>query len=143
MPEKENVQVVTKWIEAVNAHDASRFEQYRAPAYLSEIPIFPGPVGVDEEVAYSQGLFEAFPDLHVDIKQTIAQGDFVVAELTFAGTHEGPLTMPGGPTVPPTGKKVVVPVSNTFKFADGKVARNSLYYDQMTMMAQLGLAPGM
>jgi hypothetical protein len=37
---------------------------------------------------------------------------------------------------------VALPVSNTFQVAKDKVTHLSIYYDQMGMMAQLGLAPG-
>ena len=39
------------------------------------------------------------------------------------------MAMPTGQTVPATGKKVTVPVSDTFEFANGKIVRNSLYAD--------------
>lgn len=142
MSEKDNIEVVEKWVEALNAHDASQFDKYRGPGYVADIPAFPGPAGVDQEIAYAQGLFEGFSDMHVDITRTIAQGDFVVIHCIFAGTNDGPMAMPNGQTVPATGKKVAVPVSNTFEFANGKLVRNSLYYDQLGMMVQLGLAPG-
>ena len=100
-------------------------------------------MGVDDEIAYTRGVFEAFPDLHFDVKQTVAQGDLVVFNGTMTGTHDGPLAMPNGQTVPATGKKGAVAVSNTFEFANGKIVRNSLYYDNLGMMVQLGLMPGM
>ena len=88
-------------------------------------------------------MFDAFPDMHVDVKQTMAQGDLAAIEFTFAGTHEGPMAMPSGPTVPATGKKVIAKGCNTFEFANGKIVRNSLYWDQLGMMARMGLMPGM
>ena len=61
---------------------------------------------------------------------------------TVTGTNDGPMATATGDTMPPTGKKVAVPVSNTFEFANGKVVRNSIYCDRLGMMAQLGLMPG-
>ena len=142
MAEKDNIQVVDKWVDALNAHDVRQLENYRAPKYLFKAPGFPGPVGVSEEIAYTQGLFDAFSDFHVEVAETIAQGDLVVANVTMTGTHDGPMTMPNGQTVPATGKKVALPVSNTLQFADGKIARNSLYSDLLGLMGQLGLMPG-
>jgi steroid delta-isomerase-like uncharacterized protein len=141
MAEKDNMQVVEKWIEALNAHDASQLEKYRAPGYLFDAPVFPGPVGVSQEMAYTQGLFEAFSDFHIEVAQTIAQGDFVVANVAMTGTNDGPITMPNGQTVPATGKMVAVPVSNTFQLANGKIVRNSLYADLLGLMGQLVLLP--
>ena len=143
MSEQDNIQVAQKWIEALNAHDVSQFDKYRGPGYLFDVPDFPGPVGVDEEITFTQAIFEAFPDMRFDAKQTIAQGDFVVMNGVMAGTHDGPLAMPNGQTVPATGKKATVPLSDTFEVANGKIVRNSLYYDNLGMMVQLGLMPGM
>jgi steroid delta-isomerase-like uncharacterized protein len=142
MAEKANIQVVEKWIEALNAHDAQQMEQYRAPGYMFEAPVFPGAVGVEQDTVFTQGLFEAFPDMRVDVKQTIAEGDLVVINMTVTGTHSGPMNMPNGQTIPATGKKISVSGSNSFELANGRILRNSLYYDQLGLMAQLGLAPG-
>ena len=143
MPEQENIKVVQKWVEALNAHDAGQLERYRAPGYLFDVPAFPGPVGVNEEMAYTEGLFQAFSDFHIQTQQTIAQGDHVVINIVMTGTNDGPMVMPNGQTVPATGKKLTVPISNTFELANGKIARNSLYADYLGMMVQLGLMPGM
>jgi len=140
--EKENIQVAEGWIEALNAHDVSQFDQYRGRGYLFDVPQSPGPLGVDEEVAYVQGQYEAFPDMRFEMKQTIAQGDFVVMNCILTGTHDGPMRMADGQTVPATGKKVAIPLSNTLEFANGKIVRNSIYYDTLGAVVQLGLAPG-
>jgi steroid delta-isomerase-like uncharacterized protein len=140
--EKDNIKVAERWIEALNAHDASQLEKLAGPGYVFDAPVFPGPVGADQHTVFSHTLFDAFSDFHIERKQTIAQGDLVVDNITVTGTHDGPLNMPDGQTIPPTGKKVMFPVSNTFQVKNGKVAHLSIYYDQMGMMAQLGLAPG-
>jgi steroid delta-isomerase-like uncharacterized protein len=139
MGQKENIQVAEKWIEALNAHDVNRLSEYRALGYLFQAPPFPGPVGPSEETAYTQGLFDAFSDFHLEVVETIAQDDRVVVNCTTTGTHNGPLAMPDGQTVPPTGKKMKIPCSITLHLANGKTAGNSLYYDQLGLMAQLGL----
>jgi steroid delta-isomerase-like uncharacterized protein len=142
MSEQENIRIVEKWVEALNAHEVSRLVDYRAAAYSFEVPDLPGSVGVDEETAWTIQLFDRFPDFHIDVAETIAQGDYVVINFTVSGTNEGALQMPTGETVPPTGRKVVAAGSNTLQFKDGKVARNSIYYDQLGVLAQLGLMPG-
>jgi len=141
MSEKENIQVAERWIEALNAHDVSQFDKYRGPGYLFAAPQLPGPVGVDQEVAYVQQQYEAFPDMRFDAKQTIAQGDFVVLNGIITGTHDGPLPMANGQTAAATGKKVAMPLSNTLEFANGKIVRNSIYYDILGAVVQLGLMP--
>ena len=46
---------------------------------------------------------EAFPDLHFEIEEMIAEGDTVVARWTLTGTHTGPFL-----GVAPTGRKIRV-----------------------------------
>jgi ketosteroid isomerase-like protein len=52
------------------------------------------------------------------------------------GTHTGPL----GP-IPATGKSAEVVVCDIVEIRDGKIYREREYYDQLTMMQQLGVMP--
>jgi steroid delta-isomerase-like uncharacterized protein len=142
MSEQENIRIAETWMEAVNAHDVSPLENYRAPGFVVEDPGHPGPVGADEENAFLRAIFEAFPDVHWETRQTVAQGDFVVLNLIMSGTQAGPMTLPDQ-TLPATGKKMAMPMSNTMQFNNGKVVHASLYYDRLGMLAQLGLMTGM
>jgi len=142
MSEQDNLQVAEKWIEAVNAHDFGAWEEMRSPEYLWEGPGMPGPAGADAEVTYMEGAYQAFPDLHIEVVQTIAQGDLVVVNGLIVGTNQGSMTMPDGQTLPATGKKWNIPFSETLEFADGKILHRSMYSDRMEQMAQLGLSPG-
>ena len=45
-------------------------------------------------------ILNAFPDMHIDIEDLIAEGDKVVIRCTASGTHLGKFM-----DVPPTGKK--------------------------------------
>ncbi|MDZ7730316.1 MAG: ester cyclase [Natrialbaceae archaeon] len=54
---------------------------------------------------YTAELFEAFPDLRLEVKRVISSNDGAAAlECQYVGTHEGPLE-----EIPPTGNSVVVP----------------------------------
>jgi predicted ester cyclase len=140
--EQDNVQIAEKWIQAVNEHDFGAWEQMRAPGYLWEGPGLPIPAGADAEVVFMKGAYEAFPDVHVEIIQTIAQGDLVVINGVMTGTHDGPMPMPDGHAIPATGRKWSSPFSETLEFKDGKVVRRSIYTDVLGRMVQLGLMPG-
>ena len=60
-----------------------------------------------------------------------------------SGTHTGGLRTPTGQVIPPTGKKGLVPSSTTYQFKGGKVAQSWVHWDMVTLLAQLGLMPGM
>jgi predicted ester cyclase len=67
-------------------------------------------------------------------------GDTAIAEGNFVGTHTGPLATPNG-AVPATGRRMDLPFSDFFEVKDGKVISHRVYFDQMALMAQLGLLP--
>ena len=48
----------------------------------------------------------AFPDCAITLDVSVEQGDTLADEWTLVGTHTGPLVMPDGTEVPPTGKRI-------------------------------------
>lgn len=79
---------------------------------------------------------KALHELHV------AQGDTVVTEWTGSGVNEGPTPMPNGDMLPPTGRTVTLSGATITEFRDGRVARQTFYWDNVAFMQQLGLMPG-
>ena len=144
MSEQENIRVAEKWIEALTTYDVGQLQNLRAPGYMLEHPGFPGPVGADEEDAHLRRLAEELPDWRWEVAQIIAQGDFVVRNGIRRGTQLGPMTELGSEIFPPTGKELVLRISNTLQFENGKVLRSFVYYDRLSLMKQLGLLiPGL
>ncbi len=142
MSEQENIRIAEKFFQAINDHDLSQNSDHYAPDYLYEAPGVPGQFNQEQSQAYTQGFLDAFPDLHFEIKHKIAQGDYVVINWRATGIHTGPLTTPTGNQLPPTGKKAVVPGSTTYEFKGGKAVRSWVHWDMVTLLAQLGLMPG-
>lgn len=95
--------------------------------------------GRSEIVAYLMSFKEAFPDAHFEMLSQIEAGDTAVDEGYFLGTHTGPLTLPNGEAVPPTGKQLRIRECDVAVVSDGRVVEHRFYYDQMDMAAQLGL----
>jgi steroid delta-isomerase-like uncharacterized protein len=96
--------------------------------------------GKKEILASFEVWHTAFPDAKGDVTNQIAEGDQVLTEVTFRGTHTGVLKG-NGMTVPPTGKKINMPVAFVDWFKNGKIKRERGYYDLAGLMAQLGLSP--
>jgi predicted ester cyclase len=61
----------------------------------------------------------AFPDLHFEMEELIAEGDAVAGRLTMSGTHEGPLM-----GTPPTGRSVRQDHMHFVRFEDGKAVEH-------------------
>jgi steroid delta-isomerase-like uncharacterized protein len=82
--------------------------------------------------------FQGFSDMRGEIVRVIDMGDgWVLREVVFTGTHDGPFM-----GFPATGRTCTLRGAGLLRFdADGLVTNFSLYYDNITVMAQLGLFP--
>ncbi|MFH0917301.1 MAG: ester cyclase [bacterium] len=142
MSEKDNIRAAGEYMEAMNAHDHARMSSYHAEGFQFMAPGMPGPGGEAAHRAYMEQNWTAFPDLTFQTTQTIADGDYVVENWIGTGTHDGPLAMPTGDSVPATGRTGTVPGSDTIEFKDGKMIRVDVYFDRMSLLANLGVVPG-
>jgi steroid delta-isomerase-like uncharacterized protein len=94
-----------------------------------------GPTGVRATITM---LRTAFPDLHIDVEDLIAEGDTVVARTTLRGTHKGQFF-----GIPPTGRRVEQKQIHILRFVDGKAAELRSVRDDLGLMRQLGAIPAM
>jgi predicted ester cyclase len=132
--------VVERAANAFNAHDAEAIARVTAPDAEGTAPgdvKFKGPQAGKE---FNQNFINAFPDAHVEIKKTVAQGNNVVVHGVFTGTHNGTLKSPMG-EIPATGKKVKGEYIQIFEVDRGLIKKADMLYDQVHLMTQLGLAP--
>ena len=78
----------------------------------------------------------AFPDNVQTITHIVAEGDQIGIFATYAGTHLGAL----GP-FPPTGRRAEFNFAGVFRVENDKIAEFWITWDNMTILAQLGLLP--
>ena len=79
----------------------------------------------------------AFSEARAENRNLVADDKSVVLEFTFHGINTGSLM-----GMPPTGKRVEVPMCAVYDVEEGVIRRARLYYDSATMAKQLGLMPG-
>jgi predicted ester cyclase len=91
---------------------------------------------------YFDALLTAAPDRMSRDVVLFADGEAVVEEARYVGTHTGPLRTPDGVEVPATGKRFDFPFVGIFGFQDSKIRSIRIYYDQLELLGQLGLMPG-
>jgi carboxymethylenebutenolidase len=109
-------------------------------AYVNHIPVLTGGVGKDElRDFYSKRFIPQMPpDTEMTpVSRTIGQ-DQLVDEMVFKFTHSIRMDwmLPG---IPPTGKRVEVPLVAIVRFRDGKLAHEHIYWDQASVLVQIGL----
>ena len=75
----------------------------------------------------------AFPDHAVTRDVIVEQGDTLADEWTMLSTHSGPLVMPDGTELPPTGKRIEAKGMELVQVRDGRVAVHHVYWDNMAL----------
>ena len=109
-------------------------------AYVNHIPVLTGGSGHDElRRFYSQDFIPSMPPdtTMTPVSRTVGE-DQLVDEMIFSFTHtqEMPWMLPG---VAPTNKRVEVALVAIVRFRDGKLAHEHIYWDQASVLKQIGL----
>ncbi len=109
--------------------------------HLTNVPLITGGVGrTGVKDFYANHLVGKFfpPDVEmIGVSQTLGD-DQIVDELVIRFTHTKVIEwmLPG---VAPTGKKVEMAVAVIVKVENGKIAHEHIYWDQASVLVQLGL----
>ncbi len=140
MSVEENLRVVDAVTKALNDRDLDRFEGYHLESVIQRDPLNGELKGRKAIRASFEPFLNAFPDLRMVTERQFGSGDWITQLGHFQGTHKGPLEAPGGQTIPATNKFIRVPIALVAKIEGGKFSEVNAYFDQMGMMAQLGLA---
>lgn len=109
-------------------------------AYVDHVPVMTGGSGTAELTGFYSKHFipKMPPDMQmIPVSRTIG-ADRLVDEMVTKFTHtiEMDWMLPG---IAPTGKPVEVAIVVVVHFRDGKLAHEHIYWDQASVLAQLGL----
>jgi steroid delta-isomerase-like uncharacterized protein len=117
---------------AFNEGDLAIVDEVHAPGAIDHQE----PAGTDFAThlkAVITMLRTAFPDLHFEIHEMLAEGEIVAFRSTMSGTHLGPFQ-----GLPPTGKSVSVAHMHFVRLIDGKTTDLWHVWDVAGLMRQLG-----
>ena len=127
---------------AVDAFNASDWERYKAAmtsdCVYDEVGTSRILRGVGEVIRCFQEWKQAMPDVRGTVTNAWAMGNTVVLEITWKGTHTGPLQGPSG-IVPATGKQQTTRAGWVLNFDGGKIKDSRHYFDMFSFMQQLGI----
>jgi steroid delta-isomerase-like uncharacterized protein len=132
--------LLERYIELYNAGDLDGVMDLYAEDAVQIMPdgTFEGRSVIGERLAKE---LTAFSEVHHRFTSYVEQDDAFADEWVFVGTHTGPLLLPDGTELPPTGKRVEVRGMELVELRDGKIVVDNLYYDNLAVAAQLGLLP--
>jgi predicted ester cyclase len=128
-----------RFIRAFNAHDE---DAMRVLTHPNATFAAPGDVhlrGV-EATGYAIKWLKACPDGRLTVKNELICGEWVVEELLFEGTHQGPMESPAG-IIAATGKRLAVKAVLITRYESDLALETRIYFDQVDVLAQLGVMP--
>ncbi len=130
-------------------HTGYEFEEHSTEKTLTtmtddpvniNVPLLTGGAGLEEVRRYYSEYFipKNPPDTEVTLLSRTVGEERLVDEMIQSFTHtiEMDYMLPG---IPPTGKRVEIPVIAVVEFRDGKIASEHIYWDQASVLVQIGL----
>jgi carboxymethylenebutenolidase len=132
-------------------HLAAEFETHDVAATMAtmtahpinvNVPLLSGGAGAEQVRAYyaEQFIPNNPPDVAITLLSRTIGSDRIVDELIFAFTHSRAMDwmLPG---IAPTGRHVEVPLVVIVAFEGDQIASEHVYWDQASVLVQLGLLP--
>ena len=92
--------------------------------------------GIDAFKAYYNNYLTGFSDAEFNIVDVFGQGNKIVKHWNFKGTHDGDFF-----GIPPTGKKIDLIGTTLVLMKDGKILQEQDFFDNYSLLSQLGLLP--
>ena len=132
--------LLDRYVERYNAGDLDGVMDLYADDATQRMPdgTFEGRERVRDRLAQEMN---AFSDLAHRVVSYVEGDDAFADEWVFVGTHTGPVRLPDGTEVPATGRRIEVAGMEVVVMRDDKIVANNLYYDNLAVVAQLGLLP--
>lgn len=137
MGKEQNVATQKKMGEAINKGNLQVLNEVFAANVKDHDPApdqGPGPEGF---IGFFTALRTAFPDLQIAVENMVADEDNVALAYTITGTHKGDFQ-----GIPATGKKVKARGMQIAKFENGKIVERWGSSDELGILKQIGVAPG-
>lgn len=139
MAQKSVVDLAKEQVIAYNEKDWDRARAALAPEVVyDELGTQRKVKGVDDVLTTWQGWATAMPDSRATFRSELVSGNTAVLEITWTGTHKGPLMMPDG-EIPATGKKMELHACQVVEVANDRVKSVRHYFDMGTLLDQLGV----
>jgi steroid delta-isomerase-like uncharacterized protein len=132
---KKREETVREHMDSENRHEFdATLDTFDHPRYelIPTGDVYDGP---EEVMGYFEESRRAFPDQRNELLALHHADDAVLVEAVIRGTHKGPLR-----SLPPTGREYELPILAIFMFDGDKLECERVYFDQTTVMRQLGVA---
>jgi predicted ester cyclase len=119
--------------EVINQRNLAALDQFVSPNAINHtVPsgLPPGPM------QFLSLHLNAFPDVKATVEDLLAEGDKVVALVSYRGTQHGVFGV-----ISPTGKPIMLMGINIFRIVNGKMVEHWGLTDRLSALQQLGVVP--
>jgi len=142
--EQENLEIFKK-LESVwpNPGWEEEFRRTHAPDVVVNQPGRIEPMtDLEEHIADVDAFGKTFPDIVIELPHRVifASGDSTCSITNFHGTMTGPMTLPDGTEIPPTGKRFEAQLCTVAIWRDHMIVEENLFFDLAGILQQLGIA---
>jgi steroid delta-isomerase-like uncharacterized protein len=135
------VKIAREQIAAFNSGDWERVRAgLAADSRYDEVGTGRTSEGPGQIVELFKGWKQAFPDATGAVTSAVAGSDVVALEVTWSGTHTGPLVTADG-TIPASGKRQETSAALFYTFAGDKIKASRHYFDLLTLLKQIDAEP--
>jgi steroid delta-isomerase-like uncharacterized protein len=135
MSVEDNKAVVRRFYQEVfNARNLDALEELLVPDGVDHTF---GSQSTEQVKQFFAMVYQAFPDLQVEVHDVVAEGDLVAVRSTYTGTHQGEFL-----GIPATGKQATTNGVEFFRMQDGKQAEHWGGADTFSFLVQVGVMPG-
>jgi predicted ester cyclase len=117
----------------VNTGNVERITEYISPEYIEVYRNKKHPVGIEGAIEHIVGVRKTYPDLEVAVERQIAEGEWVVTQITARGTHKGEWL-----GINPTGKKVEYTGVNIDRVLDGLIVEHGGAANLLETLLEIG-----
>lgn len=126
------------YIKAWNSHDTDNVPSFYTDDCIYE-DVGLGTVyhGKKELATFINSALVDLPDTKLELKTAFGTGDWAACEWVFSGT-QAHSSIPG---IPATGKTVSFREAAIIQLHNGKISRDSHYWNLATLLEQLGVMP--
>ena len=130
------IETVKAMMKASNLEDYKKVASFFAEDCVYEdVPAGKSCHGKEEVIAMGKEVHTMFPDHEWEWKSSFGDSDHVATEAVWSGTF----TQGNFLGLSPTGKKTTFRTVSVTELQDGKIKRNTDYYDLLGMFQQLGI----
>ena len=135
MPEDQKA-IIKRSAEAWNTGDLTIVDKIYAKDFVNHNPLDPSQSDIDSYKHYITESRKAMPDIHVEIKDMIAENDKAVCRWVCSGTMTNEAF-----GIPATGKKATWTGMTINRYESGKIVESWWNEDLYGLLLQLGVIP--